>query len=212
MRSYSSPFWSNLNHLKLLLTTLSRFSIHYKFTITFISHEVTELQNHSVCAFSFSSRIISFNSFRITSSGAFCPVHNSIWAALWNWTYQDHSGFCSPSSQHFSGMRSWTGCSRHQNKTVLAWLVQIFVYGFLYCPWFCVLSPYWRFFGFLKWLPCNLFHIKEWQPGWCVCSTISNIRCWRFSSPIAFSSFRHCLNSASSLWTSFIQALKLIIP
>ena len=111
-------------------------------TITFISHEVTELQNHSVCAFSFSSQIISFNSFRIASSGAFYPVHNSIWAALWNWTYQDHSGFCSPSSQHFSGMRSWTGCSRHQNKTVLAWLVQIFVYGFLYCPWFCVLSPY----------------------------------------------------------------------
>ena len=48
-----------------------------------------------------------------------------------------------------------------------------------------------------------------------VCSTIPNtrppsigifimthIRCWRFSSPIAFSSFRHCLNSASSLWTS----------
>lgn len=30
------------------------------FTITFISHEVTELQTHSVCAFTFSSRIISF--------------------------------------------------------------------------------------------------------------------------------------------------------
>ena len=79
-------------------------------------------------------------------------------------------------------------------------------------------SPLYRhrcLFGFLKWLPCDLFHIKEWQPGWCVCSTISttrppsigifimtHIRCWRFSSPIAFSSFRHCLNSASSLWTS----------
>ena len=105
-----------LDHLKLLLTTLSRFSIHYKFTIAFISHEVTELQNHSVCAFSFSSRIISFLAFS-THAKSETPAKSSTYTFLRNKSYMAASFYTDAqktilfSYQHLLSLKSKSICA-----------------------------------------------------------------------------------------------------